>query len=113
MIPNRKRLISRLTHYINFLENTSLVAMEEENWQIKLSCYAEITSLSDAKYGILEGMDFGNFITEEYYLFRIRYLEGVGRKMRIGFKNKQYAIKRIVNVNQRDKILNIIAQEIV
>jgi len=109
---NKKILVSRLVHNITFLENLAESASEDQDWREKYNCFAEISPLTDCKYISIEGMSFGNLITEEYYLFKIRYIEGVSKNSRISFRNKLYAIKRIINIKERDKILNIIAHEI-
>jgi hypothetical protein len=109
---NKKILVSRLVHNITFLENLAESASEDQDWREKYNCFAEISPLTDCKYISIEGMSFGNLITEEYYLFKIRYIEGVGKILRISFRNKIYSIKRIINIKERDKILNIIAHEI-
>lgn len=60
----------------------------------------------------LEGMNFGNLITEEYYLFKIRYMDGLSKALRISFRRKLYSIKRIINIGEKDRFLNIIGLEI-
>ena len=108
----KKSLISRLIHNVKFLENITEAESEEPVWQEKFSCFAEIMPLSDCKYMQIEGLNFGNFITEEYYLFRIRHITGLNKNLRISFRGRLYSIKRIINVHERDRMLNIIAHEI-
>jgi SPP1 family predicted phage head-tail adaptor len=113
MSKNKKKtLIAKLVHNITFLENVAESVSEDQLWQEKYNCFAEIMPLSDYKYMSIEGLSFGNFITEEYYLFKIRYIDGLTKDLRISFRRKLYSIKRIINVGERDRILNIIAQEI-
>ncbi len=109
---HRKTLIAKLVHNINFLENVSESATNDPVWQEKYNCFAEVLPLSDCKYMPIEGFSFGNFITEEYYLFKVRYMDGLNKNLRISFCRKLYSIKRIINIGQRNKILNIIAHEI-
>jgi len=110
---NKRSLTSRLAHKIIFLENVTESKIEDPVWQEKCQSFAEILPLSECNYMNLEGFNFGNFITEEYYLFRIRYLEGLNKNMRISYHTKLYSLKRIVNVQERNRMLNIIAHEIV
>ena len=109
---NKKILVSRLVHNIIFLENCAESVSEDQDWREKYNCFAEIAPLTDCQYMSIEGMSFGNLITEEYYLFKIRYMEGISKNFRISFRNKLYSIKRIINIKERDKILSIIAHEI-
>lgn len=109
---NRKTLLSRLTHHITFLENRAESEIADPAWEEKASCFAEILPLSECNYSSIEGLTFGNFITEEYYLFRVRYIEGLSKKLRISFGQKLYSIKRIINIREKNRMLNIIAHEI-
>jgi SPP1 family predicted phage head-tail adaptor len=109
---NKKNLISRLVHNITFLENLAESISEDPDWREKYNCFAEIFPLTDCKYISIEGMSFGNLITEEYYLFKIRYIKGISKNFRISFRDKLYSIKRIINLKEKDKIINIVAHEI-
>lgn len=109
---NRKILLSQLVHHVTFLENVTASEAEDPVWNEKVSCFAEILPLSECGYMSIEGLNFGNFITEEYYLFKIRYISGLNKALRISFGTKLYSIKRIINVRQKDRLLNIIAHEI-
>ncbi len=64
------------------------------------------------KYMLIEGLNFGNLITEDYYLFKIRYMDGLTKALRISFRRKLYSIKRIINIGEKNRFLNIIALEI-
>ena len=112
MANNKKTFITRLTHNINFLENVADSSSADPVWQEKYNCFAEIIPLSDCKYMSIEGMNFGNLITEEYYLFKIRYMDGLTKALRISFRSKLYSIKRIINIGEKNRFLNIIALEI-
>ena len=111
-MSNKKPLTARLAHEISFLENLTVSEIEEPKWEQKFNCYAEIIPLSDCQYMNIEGLNFGNFITEEYYLFKIRYMDKINKKMRVSFGKRIYSIKRIVNIREKNRILNIIAHEI-
>ena len=109
---NKKTFIARLAHNINFLENVADSSSADPVWQEKYNCFTEIIPLSDCKYMLIEGMNFGNLITEEYYLFKIRYMDGLTKALRISFRRKLYSIKRIINIGEKNRFLNIIALEI-
>jgi SPP1 family predicted phage head-tail adaptor len=112
MTKKKKTFITKLAHNINFLENVADSPSVDQVWQEKYNCFAEIIPLSDCKYMSLEGMNFGNLITEEYYLFKIRYMDGLTKALRISFRRKLYLIKRIINIGEKNRFLNIIALEI-
>ncbi len=108
----RRSLARNLQHQIKILENFSVSEIEEEKWQEKFTSYAEIRPISDNRFTMLEGLNFGHVITEGYYAFKIRYIKGITTKMLISFKNRRFEIKRIINMSERSKFLNIIGLEI-
>ncbi len=111
-MQNRKILTNKLSHKIIFLMNIAESKIAEPKWEKKYDCFAEISPLSDCKYMNLEGLNFGNLITEEYYLFKIRYMKNINKEFRISFQERVYSIKRIINPKEKNRILNIIAHEI-
>ncbi|MDC0865194.1 head-tail adaptor protein [Rickettsiaceae bacterium] len=74
--------------------------------------FAEIHPVCDNRFIALEGISFGNVITEEYFFFRMRFIRGINREMRIKFHDRIFEIKRIVDEHEREKILSIVALEI-
>ena len=112
MTKNKKTFIAKLAHNINFLENVADSPSADPVWQEKYNCFAEIIPLSECKYMSLEGMNFGNLITEEYYLFKIRYMDGLSKALRISFLRQLYSIKRIINIGEKNRFLNIIGLKI-
>ncbi|MDG1436317.1 MAG: head-tail adaptor protein [Rickettsiaceae bacterium] len=104
--------ISRLVHKITFLENKASAAIEEELWEESLTSFAEIKPVCDSRVIALEGVDFGNMITEEYFIFRTRFIKGIHRQMRIKFHERIFEIKRIIDEDERGKSLNIIGLEV-
>ena len=99
-------------HRIELLKNQTESAIEAANWQMQRSIFANVNQLCDNKFISLENINFGDVISEEYYLFRIRFTEQVTSDMRIKFNDKIFEIKRIINKNFANKILLIIALEI-
>ncbi len=103
---------SRLVHKIQFLINTEDSEIKTANWQELIVTFAQVEPVCDNRFIYLENMQFGNVITEEYFLFTIRFNHVIHKDMRINFYGKLFEIKRIVNEDQRSKILKIIALEI-
>lgn len=108
----QKTSVKNFRHQIKFLENIILEPMEEDKWIEKFTAYAEIKPLCDSKFLALENINFGHVITEGYFLFKIRFVKNITTKMRISFKEREFEIKRIIDVEEKNKFLNIIALEI-
>jgi len=108
----QKTVVKNFQHQIKFLENIAGEGMEEDRWVEKFTAYAEIKPLCDSKFLALENISFGHIITEGYFLFRIRFIKNITTKMRILFKEREFEIKRTINVEEKSKFLNIIALEI-
>lgn len=108
----QKTAIRNFRHQIKFLENITLEPMEEDRWIEKLTVYAEIIPLCDNKFLALENISFGHVITGGYFLFKIRFIKNITTNMRIIFKEREFEIKRVINVEEKGKFLNIIALEI-
>lgn len=107
-----KTLRARLKHKIIFLEDRRTSEIAEEEWQNILEVFAQVTHYADNSLAQLENMNFGNIITEEYFIFKIRFTDKVQKSMRISFSNRIFEIKRLINVEMQNKILKIIALEI-
>lgn len=108
----QKTIVKNFQHQIKFLENIMGEGIEEDRWVEKFTVYAEIKPLCDNKFLALENISFGHIITEGYFLFNIRFIKDITTKMRILFKEREFEIKRIINVQEKSKFLNIIALEI-
>jgi hypothetical protein len=109
---NKTLTTLNLKHQIIFLENKTVNPIDLEDWQEKLRTFAEITPVSESSFSALEGLNFGHMITESYFLFRIRFLQGISTKQKIIFKKRNFEIKRIINQNEQDRVLLIIALEV-
>ena len=108
----RNQLSALLSHKIVFLENKSRNELEEQNWQEIYSSFAEIKPMYDNKFGSIEKFNFGHIVTEAFFMFKIRFTDQVNPKMRICFSRRIFEIKRIINIAEKNKILQIIALEI-
>lgn len=102
----------KFIHKISFLENAAKQAIDKADWKEKLNSFAEVKPVCDNKFISLEGISFGNVIAEEYFLFNIRFVPGIHSNMRIKFREKIFEIKRIINEQERNRVLSIIALEI-
>lgn len=103
---------NKLSHEISFLENRTISELEDEDWQEKLRCFAEIKPLYDNKFGSIENFSFGHIVTENFFMFKIRYLPDLCTKLRIGYQDRIFEIKRIINIAEKNEILQIIALEL-
>jgi SPP1 family predicted phage head-tail adaptor len=108
----KTKLFSLLKHKINILENRSVSQLDADEWKIKTQTFAEVKQIFDSKIGSVERFDFGHIITEGYIMFKIRYIPGITTKMRVVFKNRMFEIKRVIDPNESERVLKIIAIEI-
>ena len=99
-------------HQIQFIENLSKSDVQDAQWVCKYLAYASVKSLYENSHALLEGLKFGHVMSENLFLFRMRFVFGVTTKMRIAFGAKQYEIKKLVNLGHKNRILQIIALEI-
>jgi SPP1 family predicted phage head-tail adaptor len=107
-----KYFYQNLKHQIIFLENFSQNELEPGVWTEKITTYAEIQAASECNFENLENFNFGHVITEAYFLFKIRYQSEITNKMRIKFKERIFEIKRIINVAEKNRLMNLISLEI-
>ncbi|XVN43252.1 MAG: head-tail adaptor protein [Candidatus Rickettsia vulgarisii] len=107
-----KSIIRNFQHRIKFLENFASSEIDQERWQEKILVYAEVKPFSDDRFITIEHLSFGHVMTEGYYIFKIRFIENINTKMQILFRNRYFEIKRIVNISEKSKFLNIIGLEI-
>lgn len=105
-------LFGLLKHRITIIENANTEELGGEMWQEKYTTFAEIKPLYDNKIGSVENFSFGHVVTEGYFMFRIRALLGITSKMRIRFYDRLFEIKRIIDVDERGRMLKIIALEV-
>ncbi len=94
---------------IDILINSSANDLDKENWGAKYTILAQVKQLNELSVDTIEHFNFGSSIAESYFLFRIRFIVDISNKMRIKFNNKIFSIKKIVNVEEKNKILDIIS----
>ena len=108
----KKATLSKFIHKITFLKNSNRSEIEEGEWTEAHISFTEITPVCDNRFIALEGVSFGNVIAEEYFFFRVRFIRGINREMRIKFHDRIFEIKRIIDEDERGKMLSIVALEI-
>ena len=101
-----------LTHRIIFIENINDNELTDAVWREKLTSFAQVKPLYDNKFGSIEKFTFGHLVTEAYFMIKIRFTELINSKMRIKFNGRIFEIKRIINVSEKSKIMQIIALEL-
>ena len=106
------KLISQMVHKIIFLKNIANSEIDEPNWQQVTESFAQVKPVCDSRFVLLEGMQFGNVITEEYFLFTTRFIKDIDKTMRISFHDQIFEIKRIVDEDSKGRMLSIIALKI-
>ncbi len=105
--------INTLMHKIFFLKNDAKDATEPELWINIFYSFASVKPLNNSSYYYSTGVSFGNIISTEYFIFFTRYNKNINIDLRIQFKNNLYTIKRIININEKNHYLKIIALKII
>jgi SPP1 family predicted phage head-tail adaptor len=80
-----------------------------ENWKDFLIVRAEVQALYDKSGG--EAFVAMQLMDASFYRFRIRFIQGIKSNMRILYLGRVFQIKRIINQDEMNMILVIIAQE--
>lgn len=102
----------KFKHKATVIANQAKSDIENENWQTVLEIYVKGEPLCDSRMISLENINFGNILSEEYYLFHTRYVDKIKVNMRIKFDGNIYEIKRLINQNFANRILKIITLKI-
>lgn len=106
-----RKIARTLKHEITFMKNVSDNDIEEQ-WKEVCKVFASIAPINENNFMTLEHLNFSHVITESLFLLRTRFIKNLHTKMRIIFKDRVFEIKRIVNLAEQDRILQIIALEI-
>ncbi len=108
----KQSVVSRFAHKISILHDRSEDELEEAIWEEFATCFAQVKPVCDNKFASLEGVSFGDVITEEYFHFRTRYIKGVTKEMRLLFHDRKFEIKRVIDDQEKGRMLSIIALEV-
>ena len=103
------RKTSKLLHKIAFLENLSQNDIENDKWSETFEAFAEIKAISSLSVSEISGLNFGQVINQEYFLFYTRLNPQTTKSMRILFQTNLYEIKRISEEHSRSGMMSIIA----
>ena len=82
-------------------------------WFSKYVTWAQFKPLYNKKFFGHEIAVSKQLNSVNYYEFVLRYREGVTNKMRIKLKNKYFSVVKVIDTDQQQKFLEIIAQEII
>lgn len=104
-----KSLAAELKHPIEIVEYEASF----HTWLARVKTFASIKQLNPKTLKFFEKIHFGNVVEASYMLFTIRFIPEINKNMRISFKQRYFLIKKIINVEEQDRILEIIAVEIV
>ena len=86
--------------------------LHQPKWEQVEESFAEVKPLCDNRFILLEGMQFGNVITEEYFLFTTRFIKDIDKTVRISFHNQIFEIKRIIDEDSKGRMLGIVALKV-
>ncbi|MFK7974216.1 MAG: head-tail adaptor protein [Rickettsiaceae bacterium] len=105
-------IISQLTNKISILRNIEPSEIIEAKWEIFTDTFAAVKPACDNRFTSIENINFGNIISEEYFIFCTRLIKGLNKSMRIKFQDRMFEIRRIINDDTHKNMLKIIALEI-
>ncbi|MGB4191003.1 MAG: phage head closure protein [Rickettsiales bacterium] len=103
-----KNLAGKLRHYIK-IQKPIIDNNEKEIWQDFLELHSSVEAMhsksANQAFIAMQLMD------SSFYQFRIRFIKGLKNNMRIIYNDRYFYIKRIINHNEANIVLTIIAQE--
>ncbi len=105
-------LSARLNKRIEIFQNVNANDLDE-SWVSKLIIFADVRELLPNNISFFEGIDFGNLINQVYMLFTVRFNKNISKDQRIRFRQQNFLIKKIINVAQKDRVMEIIAMQVV
>lgn len=107
-----KKLYQKLNHRIQLLRNIESNQLSEEKWEFYAEIYAEVNPLSETSLKEIDNVSFGQLNLEEYYLITIRFRPDILKTFRVKFKDKQFAINKIINPYEKNKLLKLLCLEV-
>ena len=80
-----------------------------EQWEVYISCYAKVQLLDNYFWGSEQA---NQVMDNNFYLIYIRYINNIENKnFRVNFSEKILNIKKIINVENANRVLKIYALE--
>jgi len=101
--------IGKLRHYISIQDRTETkneFGEAEYNWNDFAKAYAEIKPVTAKEYFAAQGE-----VAQVTHRIVMRYKSGVKPKMRILFKDRVFDIKAVRDYFEKNRVLEIMAQE--
>jgi SPP1 family predicted phage head-tail adaptor len=96
-------------HKISFLQSTTVedeLEQQIESWQTVKTVWSAIKTMQGREYYEAAATQNENTVR-----FIIRYTSGIDPSMRIDFKGRTFEIKSVINDDEANKTLTIIAKE--
>lgn len=78
----------------------------ETAWETVTTLWASIERVRGS-----ESYSAGKLSAKATHLFRLRYYSGIDTDMRLTFQNRTYNIRSIHNIDMRDRVLEVFAEE--
>lgn len=102
-------LVSSLRQVI-IIQKSMISEHGDEIWKDFLVVRAEVNAVYDKKF-FQETFFAMQLIDNAFYSFKVRFDPRITSNMRINYNGKYFYIKRIINVNEMNKVLTLFAQE--
>jgi SPP1 family predicted phage head-tail adaptor len=100
----------------NLIEIQELISEKDKNgeiihsWKEKAKVYAYVKAIEGKTY-IGESFEYAQVVPNTLYKFAVRYMVGITTAMRIIYNNKCFNIRKIINEDELNVALIIIAEE--
>lgn len=76
------------------------------SWETYLETWAMVKPMTGREYFLAQQIS-----SEVMFKFTIRYHDGITTKMRILYNNRTFNIKSVLNLNESDRVIDIMALE--
>ena len=100
-----------LKHEIDIFSNCSN-SNDKEDWQKQYTTFGSLEQINEKSFHNSENSNFGHVIIASYFIFTIRYLKNIKIGMHIVFREELFRVEKIVNENQDNRFLKLIAKQI-
>ena len=110
MIMQAGYLRHRITIQTTTQTQNATYGTTEDSWATHVTAWASIEPL---RVGSREWFDAQKFTAEVSHLVKLRYRSGVTPKMRISWDSRLFDIKIVLNVEERDRELQLLVKETV
>lgn len=104
----QKILANKLNQQITFCYLDEI----NNKWLEKIMLLAQVKNLTQQALKFIDGIEFGSLLEHSCMLFICRYNNQINKTMRINFKQRMFQIRKIINVDENDQYLQIIALEL-